>query len=135
MTERPSPRRHRILGPGLLVAATGVGAGDLATGAFTGSQLGVVVLWAAVVGAGLKYALTEGLALELAPEILVNAIAPGPIIPPSGLGDEGNREVLKATPLGRWGGAAEIAKVVQFLIESDFVTGETIRVDGGRHLN
>ncbi len=80
-------------------------------------------------------ALTEGLALELAPEILVNAIAPGPIIPPAGLGDEGNREVLKATPLGRWGGAAEIAKVVQFLIESDFVTGETIRVDGGRHLN
>lgn len=80
-------------------------------------------------------ALTEGLALELAPEILVNAIAPGPIMAPSGLGDEGNREILQATPLGRWGGAAEIAKVVQFLIESDFVTGETIRVDGGRHLN
>ncbi len=80
-------------------------------------------------------ALTEGLALELAPEILVNAIAPGPIIAPPGLGDEGNREVLQATPLGRWGGAAEIAKVIQFLIDSDFVTGETIRVDGGRHLN
>jgi NAD(P)-dependent dehydrogenase (short-subunit alcohol dehydrogenase family) len=80
-------------------------------------------------------ALTEGLALELAPEILVNAIAPGPIIPPAGLNDEGNREVLQATPLGRWGGAAEIAKAVRFLIDSDFVTGETIRVDGGRHLN
>jgi len=79
--------------------------------------------------------LTEGLALELAPEILVNAIAPGPIMAPPGLSDEGHREVLQATPLGRWGGAAEIAKTVRFLIESDFVTGETIRVDGGRHLN
>ena len=80
-------------------------------------------------------ALTEGLALELAPEVLVNAIAPGPIMAPTGLSDEGNDEVLRATPLGRWGGAAEVSKVVRFLIESDFVTGETIRVDGGRHLN
>ena len=80
-------------------------------------------------------ALTEGLALELAPEILVNAIAPGPIVAPPALSDEGNREVLQATPLGRWGGAAEIAKAVRFLVESDFITGETIRVDGGRHLN
>lgn len=80
-------------------------------------------------------ALTEGLALELAPAILVNAIAPGPIIAPPGLSEEGNREVLQATPLGRWGGAAEVAKAVRFLIESDFVTGETIRIDGGRHLN
>lgn len=51
-----------VLGPGLLVAATGVGAGDLATGAFTGAKLGVAVLWAVVVGAGLKFVLTEGLA-------------------------------------------------------------------------
>ncbi len=79
--------------------------------------------------------LVEGLALELAPQILVNAIAPGPIIPPDGLSDEADREVLQATPLGRWGGAAEIAKTVMFLIDSDFVTGETIRVDGGRHLH
>ena len=52
----------RYLGPGLLVAATGVGAGDLATGAFTGSELGVAILWAVLLGAGLKFALTEGLA-------------------------------------------------------------------------
>jgi len=50
------------LGPGILVAATGVGAGDLATAAFTGSRLGVAVLWAVVVGAGLKLVLNEGLA-------------------------------------------------------------------------
>ncbi len=51
-----------IIGPGILVAATGVGAGDLATGAFTGSKLGVAVLWAVLLGAGLKFLLNEGLA-------------------------------------------------------------------------
>lgn len=78
--------------------------------------------------------LTEALALELAPEILVNCIAPGPILPPRDLSDEERRQVEQATPLGRWGGAGEIAKAVLFLIETDFVTGETLRVDGGRHL-
>lgn len=52
----------RLVGPGLLVAATGVGAGDLATGAFSGAQLGLAVLWAVVIGAFLKFVLTEGLA-------------------------------------------------------------------------
>jgi NAD(P)-dependent dehydrogenase (short-subunit alcohol dehydrogenase family) len=42
--------------------------------------------------------------------------------------------VAKATPLGRWGGAEAIVKAVMFLIDSDFVTGEVVRVDGGRHL-
>jgi NAD(P)-dependent dehydrogenase (short-subunit alcohol dehydrogenase family) len=79
-------------------------------------------------------ALTESLALELAPEILVNAIAPGPILEPPDLSPEESIEVIKATPLRRWGGAAEIAKAVLFLVESDFITGECIRVDGGRHL-
>jgi NAD(P)-dependent dehydrogenase (short-subunit alcohol dehydrogenase family) len=78
--------------------------------------------------------LTEALALELAPQILVNAIAPGPILPPVGLTAEENQEVLNATPLGRWGGEMEIAKTVVSLIESDFITGECIRVDGGRHI-
>ena len=48
--------------PGLLIAATGVGAGDLATAGFAGSQLGVVILWAVVLGGALKYSLTEGIA-------------------------------------------------------------------------
>lgn len=51
-----------VLGPGLLVAATGVGAGDLATAAFTGNQLGMAVLWAVVLGAFIKFVLNEGLA-------------------------------------------------------------------------
>src|SRR5205814_4928598 len=70
-------------------------------------------------------ALTEALALELAADqILVNAIAPGPIVPPPGTTDEEYRSVQEATPLGRWGGEREIAKGVLAFIESDFITGE-----------
>jgi NAD(P)-dependent dehydrogenase (short-subunit alcohol dehydrogenase family) len=80
-------------------------------------------------------ALTEAMALELAKDqILVNAIAPGPIVAPEDTSNETFAAVERATPLGRWGGEVEIAKLVLALIESDFVTGETIRVDGGRHL-
>jgi NAD(P)-dependent dehydrogenase (short-subunit alcohol dehydrogenase family) len=87
-----------------------------------------------VAKAGVK-ALTEALALELAADqILVNAIAPGPILAPPGTSDEELDAVVSATPLGRWGGSEEIVKAVMSLIASDFITGETIRVDGGRHL-
>jgi NAD(P)-dependent dehydrogenase (short-subunit alcohol dehydrogenase family) len=80
-------------------------------------------------------ALTEALALELAPDqILVNAVAPGPIVAPESTSDDEFAKVERATPLGRWGGEVEIAKAVLALIDSDFITGETIRVDGGRHL-
>jgi NAD(P)-dependent dehydrogenase (short-subunit alcohol dehydrogenase family) len=80
-------------------------------------------------------ALTEALALELAPDhILVNAIAPGPIIPPEGTSPEELEAVVRATPLGRWGGSEEITRAVLLFMDSDFITGETIRVDGGRHV-
>jgi len=80
-------------------------------------------------------ALTEALALELASDnILVNAIAPGPILPPPTMSDEELRAVEEATPLGRWGGEIEIAKVVLALLDGDFMTGETLRIDGGRHV-
>jgi NAD(P)-dependent dehydrogenase (short-subunit alcohol dehydrogenase family) len=91
--------------------------------------LAYYVAKAAVVG------LTEALALELAPKILVNAVAPGPILKPPGFGAAADREVRRVTPLGRWGGPDEIARAVLFLIETGFVTGECVRVDGGRHLN
>lgn len=80
-------------------------------------------------------ALVEGLALELAPDnILVNAIAPGPILPPDDLTAAERKAVEDATPLGRWGGTEEIGKAMLFLLDSGFVTGEVIRVDGGRHV-
>ena len=72
-------------------------------------------------------ALVEALALELARDnILVNAVAPSSA-------DE-RRAVEAATPLGRWGGTEEVARAVLFLLETGFVTGETLRVDGGRHI-
>lgn len=87
-----------------------------------------------VAKAGVK-ALTEGLALELAADqILVNAIAPGPILAPPDMSADESAAVVQSTPLGRWGGEDEIAKAVMFLVDSNFVTGETIRVDGGRHV-
>jgi NAD(P)-dependent dehydrogenase (short-subunit alcohol dehydrogenase family) len=87
-----------------------------------------------VAKAGVK-ALTEALALELAADqILVNAIAPGPILAPHDMSEKESQSVVQNTPLGRWGGEGEIAKAVMFLIQSDFVTGETVRVDGGRHV-
>ena len=54
--------------------------------------------------------------------------------PPPETSDEEFKAVEEATPLGRWGGELEIAKAVLALLDSDFITGETIRVDGGRHL-
>ena len=61
-TVNPQPTLLAIILPGILVAATGVGAGDLATASFAGSQLGVAILWAVLVGALFKLVLTEGLA-------------------------------------------------------------------------
>lgn len=79
--------------------------------------------------------LTEALALELAADqILVNAIAPGPILPPEGITVDEAAAVETSTPLGRWGGEAEIVRAVAFLLDTGFSTGETIRVDGGRHV-
>lgn len=80
-------------------------------------------------------ALTEALALELAPDrIQVNAIAPGPILPAAGSTPEMQAAVLEATPLGRWGGPEVVTQAVMGLLEQDWVTGQVLRVDGGRHL-
>lgn len=80
-------------------------------------------------------ALAEGLALELAAHgIRVNAIAPGPILPAAGTTAAQADAVLAATPLGRWGTPDALAEAVGALLAASFTTGETIRVDGGRHL-
>jgi NAD(P)-dependent dehydrogenase (short-subunit alcohol dehydrogenase family) len=80
-------------------------------------------------------ALTEALALELAPhQIQVNAVAPGPILPAAGTPPETQDAVMHATPLGRWGGPDAISHAVMALLEQDWVTGQVVRVDGGRHL-
>ncbi len=86
--------------------------------------------------AGLK-ALTESLAIDLAPEVRVNAVAPGAIMwPEDGQLEPAERErILAQIPLGREGGAEAIARAVHYLVcEAEYVTGQTIRVDGGRSL-
>jgi NAD(P)-dependent dehydrogenase (short-subunit alcohol dehydrogenase family) len=77
---------------------------------------------------------TRGLARALAPEVRVNAVAPGPILLPEGASAAYEGEVVRATPLGRLGGADAIVAAVMFLIGNDFVTGSTLSVDGGRSL-
>ena len=86
-----------------------------------------------VAKAGLA-ALTRSLALELAPEVRVNAVAPGAIAwPEDGKFDNAERaRIVATTPLGRIGNPADIAQAVHFLATAPFVTGQTVAVDGGR---
>jgi len=79
-------------------------------------------------------AMTAVLAKELAPKILVNAVAPGPVLPPEKMGLKERKAIANATLLGKWGGPQAIAHAVAFLLENDFITGQTIFVDGGRML-
>lgn len=78
--------------------------------------------------------LTKALAVELAPDVAVNCIAPGPILKPPDLSDEDDKRTLEGTPLKRWGGPEEIAKAVLYLLDADFVTGVILPVDGGRSI-
>jgi pteridine reductase len=80
-------------------------------------------------------ALTEGLARALAPEVQVSCVAPGPVLPPAGATEAERARILARTPLGRFGVPGDVAAAVLFLVEgSDFVTGVTLAVDGGRAL-
>ena len=81
--------------------------------------------------------LTRSLARELAPEVRVNAVAPGPILwPDDDSFDELSRQrIISHTPLKREGTPEDIAKAVLFLlVDATYVTGETINVDGERHV-
>ena len=81
--------------------------------------------------------LTRSLARELAPDVRVNAIAPGPILwPDDEAFDELSRQrIISHTPLRREGTPDDIARAIHFLIaDAPYVTGETINVDGGRHI-
>jgi len=88
-----------------------------------------------VAKAGLA-ALTRGLARALAPAVQVNSVAPGPVLEPIDATPQSIAAIVRRTPLGRFGSAADVAAAVRFLIEDgDFVTGTTIVVDGGRALD
>lgn len=83
--------------------------------------------------AGLLMA-TQVLAKALAPDIRVNAVAPGPVVKPDEWSDEHWRALGQRTLLKRTGSGYDVARAVRFLVEADYITGETLLVDGGRHL-
>lgn len=79
--------------------------------------------------------MTLSLAVDLAPHVQVNAVAPGPILPAFGATPNANAKVIQQTLLKRFGKPSDIARAVLFLIGSDFVTGAVLPVDGGAGLS
>jgi NAD(P)-dependent dehydrogenase (short-subunit alcohol dehydrogenase family) len=85
--------------------------------------------------AGLLH-LTRLAARDLAPQVRVNAVVPGPILPPPGMSEDDAtwRRTAERVPLRRAGEGHEVGDAVVYLATSDFVTGTTLLVDGGEHL-
>ena len=76
--------------------------------------------------------LFRSLARILAPDVTVNAIAPGPVLLPEGWSREATEEAINSTPVRRLGTPADVAAAVSYLLEADYTTGTTLVVDGGR---
>ena len=85
-------------------------------------------------GKQMLHSLTASMAMEFAPGVRVNAVAPGLILPPAGKEGDYLETLSTTVPLLRHGGPEDITRAVLFLLESTFVTGQVIYVDGGRHL-
>jgi NAD(P)-dependent dehydrogenase (short-subunit alcohol dehydrogenase family) len=80
--------------------------------------------------------LTRKLALDLGPQgVRVNAIAPGPMIPPPDSDGKAVDSIAQQTCLGKWGGLEPVVKAVDYLLDDDYVTGEILKVDGGLYLS
>jgi len=89
-------------------------------------------LTAHAVGKSALLTMTRQFALELHPYVRVNAIAPGPVLAPPDYSEEKIKRTAEKTLLNRWGSAEDISKTVIFLVESDYITAESIAVDGGQ---
>ncbi|MDF1502978.1 SDR family oxidoreductase [Roseisolibacter sp. H3M3-2] len=102
------------------------------------ADLAAFETWPAYVPHGISKAgvvqLTRALARVLAPHVRVNAIAPGVVMLPDDWDDESGERLRRTTPLQRHGSPDDVVRALLFLLEADFVTGETILVDGGRHV-
>jgi pteridine reductase len=94
--------------------------------------------WPAYVPHGMTKAsivqMTRAMASALAPDVRVNAVAPGVVLLPEGWSEEAAEHLRSTTPLRRLGSPEDVAQAVVFLLQSAYVTGEVIRVDGGRHI-
>lgn len=80
-------------------------------------------------------AMTRMLAKELAPRIRVNGIHPGAVLAPPDADEDHNRRAKQTIPLNRTGSPADIVRGVFYLLESEFVTGEILKITGGEHLH
>jgi NAD(P)-dependent dehydrogenase (short-subunit alcohol dehydrogenase family) len=80
------------------------------------------------------FTLTRMMALEFAPAVRVNAVAPGLILPPAGEDESYLQRRASSNPLNRHGDVEDVTAAVMFLIRSGFVTGQVLYVDGGRHM-
>ncbi len=80
------------------------------------------------------FSLTRMMALDFAPKVQVNALAPGLILPPEGKDEAYLQELASTNPLNRYGSLNEITGAVLFLLQSRFITGQVIYIDGGRHM-
>ncbi|MEM7531330.1 MAG: SDR family oxidoreductase [Chloroflexota bacterium] len=90
-------------------------------------------LTAHAVGKSAVLALTRQLALEFAPTLRVNAVAPGPVLPEANADERQIKMGIRRTLLKRWGTPEDVARAVKYLIEADYVTGDVLRVDGGEY--
>ncbi len=77
------------------------------------------------------WALARSLAVELAPQVRVNGIVPGPVLPPPELAESVKGHLAAETLLGRWGEPQDVVDAVLYLVRADYVTGEVLVVDGG----
>lgn len=78
--------------------------------------------------------LTSALARVLAPAVRVNAIAPGTVLLPAGWDPDSAERLRASTPLGRLGDPEDVVEAMLYLLNAEYVTGETLIVDGGRHV-
>lgn len=80
------------------------------------------------------FSITRMMAMEFAPKVRVNAVAPGLILPPEGKDDAYLKGLASTNPLNAHGGAGDVVSTVLYLLQSPFITGQVIYVDGGRHM-
>ena len=102
------------------------------------ADLAAFETWPAYVPHGISKAgvvhMTRSLARVMAPEVRVNGIAPGTVLLPDDWDKAADERLRQTTPLARTGTPEDVSRTVIFLLESDYITGETIIVDGGRHV-
>jgi pteridine reductase len=102
------------------------------------ADLAAFETWPAYVPHGITKAavvqMTRGLARVLAPEVRVNAVAPGVVLLPEGWSEADAERLRSTTPLKRLGTPEDVASAVLYLIQAEYVTGEVITIDGGRHV-